>query len=55
MLDKALDKGSLSMRGYDRCLRMAWSNADLVGREFVTDEDVAKAAMLRGEDGAFAW
>jgi magnesium chelatase family protein len=55
MLDKALERGQLSMRGYDRCLRMAWSNADLNGRDFVTAEDVAKAAMLRGEDGGSSW
>jgi magnesium chelatase family protein len=55
MLDKALERGNLSMRGYDRCLRMAWSNADLAGRDRVLDEDVAKAAMLRGEDGAGSW
>jgi magnesium chelatase family protein len=55
MLDKSLEIGNLSMRGYDRCLRMAWSNADLAGREKVLDEDVAKAAILRGEDGASSW
>ena len=51
MLDKALERGHLSMRGYDRCLRMAWSSADLAGRAKVIGDDVAKAAILRGEDG----
>jgi magnesium chelatase family protein len=51
MLDRALERGHLSMRGYDRCLRMAWSSADLAGRTKVSDDDVAKAAILRGEDG----
>ncbi len=55
MLDKAMQRGTLSMRGYDRCLRMAWSNADLAGRDKVSPDDVAKAAILRGEDGAGAW
>ncbi|CAB4623348.1 unannotated protein [freshwater metagenome] len=55
MLEKSMERGQLSMRGYDRCLRMAWSNADLSGREKVNAEDVAKAALLRGEDGAGSW
>ena len=55
MLDKALERGRLSMRGFDRCLRMAWSSADLAGRERVIGEDVAKAAILRGEDGVRSW
>lgn len=55
MLDKSLELGHLSMRGYDRCLRMAWSKADLAGREKVLAEDVARAAILRGEDGAGSW
>lgn len=55
MIDKALERGILSMRGYDRCLRMAWSNADLAGRDKVLSDDVAKAAILRGEDGAGTW
>jgi magnesium chelatase family protein len=55
MIDKALERGHLSMRGYDRCLRMAWSNADLAGRDKVSSDDIAKAAILRGEDGAGTW
>jgi magnesium chelatase family protein len=54
-LDKALERGALSMRGYDRCLRMAWSSADLAGRERATTEDIARAAILRGEDGSGSW
>ncbi len=54
-IDKALERGRLSMRGYDRCIRMAWSAADLAGRQKVLPEDVAKAALLRGEQSAAAW
>jgi magnesium chelatase family protein len=54
-LDSALDKGRLSMRGYDRCLRLAWSCADLAGRSQVNEEDVAKAVLLRGGDGVSQW
>ena len=54
-LDRAADKGALSMRGYDRCLRIAWSSADLAGRATVSDNDVAVAVMLRGGDGVSSW
>lgn len=55
LLDKGLDRGTLSMRGYDRCLRMACTSADLAGREIITDDDVSFASMLRGGDGAAKW
>lgn len=54
-LDLALERGTVSMRGYDRCLRLAWTNADLSGRDRVSAEDVAKAVIFRGGDGAVAW
>jgi magnesium chelatase family protein len=54
-LNLALDRGKLSMRGYDRCLRLAWSNADLNNRDEVSAEDVAKAINLRGGDGVTSW
>jgi magnesium chelatase family protein len=54
-LNLALDRGKLSMRGYDRCLRLAWSNADLNNRDEVSAEDVAKAINLRGGDGVSSW
>lgn len=54
-LDQALERGVISMRGYDRCLRLAWTNADLAGRDNVTAIDVAKAVVYRGGDGALSW
>ncbi len=54
-LNLALDRGKLSMRGYDRCLRLAWSSADLNDRAQVVAEDVAKAISLRGGDGVTSW
>lgn len=54
-LDRAADKGALSMRGYDRCLRIAWSSADLAGRDTVSENDIAVAVMLRGGDGVSSW
>jgi magnesium chelatase family protein len=54
-LDRALDRGLISMRGYDRCLRLAWTCADLAGKETPDEHDLAKAFLLRGEDGNSAW
>ena len=47
-LDAALDRGLVSMRGYDRCLRLAWSLADLEGRISPNSEDLALATFYRG-------
>jgi magnesium chelatase family protein len=49
-LEDALDKGRISMRGFDRCLRLAWSNADLEERNQPNQLDVAKAILLRGPE-----
>jgi magnesium chelatase family protein len=40
----------MSMRGYDRCLRLAWSVADLAGRDIPNELDVSKAIFLRGSE-----
>jgi len=47
----ALDRGTLSVRGADRCLRVAWSIADLKGRTSPNREDVSVALSFR-ETGA---
>jgi magnesium chelatase family protein len=47
VLHGALDKGVLSARGYDRCLRLAWTVADLDGRERPSEGDVCEAYQLR--------
>jgi magnesium chelatase family protein len=49
-LDTALDRQIISMRGYDRSLRLAWSIADFHGRTLPTAEDVAMATFLRGAE-----
>ncbi|HET8615360.1 MAG TPA: YifB family Mg chelatase-like AAA ATPase [Actinomycetales bacterium] len=46
-LDRAVERGAVSMRGYDRVLRTAWTLADLGGRAAPTAQDVARAASLR--------
>nr|MDT0661481.1 YifB family Mg chelatase-like AAA ATPase [Micromonospora sp. DSM 115978] len=46
-LRKRLDSGSLSARGFDRILRIAWSVADLDGRDRPDAADVDEAVQLR--------
>lgn len=47
VLDRALARGGLTLRGYDRVLRVAWSIADLAGHERPDRADVAHALILR--------
>ncbi|GAA4401283.1 YifB family Mg chelatase-like AAA ATPase [Fodinibacter luteus] len=47
MLDRSLDLGRVTLRGYDRVLRVAWSAADLCGREVPGPEEVAMGLALR--------
>ena len=46
-LERAMDRGSLSMRGLDRVLRLAWTLTDLAGRARPTTTDVGAAIGLR--------
>ncbi|TDN92703.1 YifB family Mg chelatase-like AAA ATPase [Microbacterium sp. BK668] len=46
-LDAALHRGALTLRGYDRVLRVAWSIADLAGRASPGVEDVGRALYLK--------
>lgn len=46
-VDKALDSGSLSLRGADRVLRLAYTIADLAGHGEPTPSDVGQALLLR--------
>jgi magnesium chelatase family protein len=46
-LDGALDRGLLTARGVDRVLRLAWTVADLAGRDAPTTADVTQAITLR--------
>ncbi|WP_456320249.1 magnesium chelatase subunit ChlI family protein, partial [Micromonospora tarensis] len=47
-----LDCGSLSARGFDRVIRMAWTIADLDGRDRPDREDVREATQLRTGEAA---
>lgn len=53
MVNSALHKQDLSMRGADRVLRLAWTLSDLAGRNKPTEEDILQAMDLRlgGIDG----
>jgi magnesium chelatase family protein len=46
-VERALDRGALSARGYDRVLRLAWTIADLAGHGAPTTADVAEALFYR--------
>lgn len=52
-LDRALDLGQVTLRGYDRVLRLAWTSADLNGRATPSPTDVGLALMYRTQ-GAVA-
>ncbi|WP_285033914.1 YifB family Mg chelatase-like AAA ATPase [Mycolicibacterium sp. lyk4-40-TYG-92] len=49
-LRQSLDSGRLSIRGVDRTLRVAWSLADLAGRDSPNLEDVSTALGFREGD-----
>lgn len=53
-LDSLAGQARLSMRGYDRCLRLAWTLADLDGATTPNHEHVARAVALRGTDSLVA-
>ena len=46
-IDRALERGALTMRGYDRVLRLAWTIADLDGSERPDSDQVGRALYLR--------
>ncbi|MCS5499041.1 YifB family Mg chelatase-like AAA ATPase [Cnuibacter physcomitrellae] len=46
-IDRALERGSLTMRGYDRVLRVAWTLADLDGVERPGLDHIGRAHLLR--------
>ncbi|PTW90530.1 magnesium chelatase family protein [Microbacteriaceae bacterium MWH-Ta3] len=46
-LDRALERGALSMRGFDRVIRIAWTLADLDASASPTTEHLNRALFLR--------
>jgi len=49
-LEKLVESGELSMRAADRCLRVAWTIADLADSGKPNASDVDLALMFRGQD-----
>ncbi len=54
-LDTALSRGLISARGADRVVRVAWTVADLGGRDRPTRADVGTALLHRDGGGATPW
>ncbi|GAA2356881.1 YifB family Mg chelatase-like AAA ATPase [Saccharopolyspora halophila] len=52
LLDKGLESGAITARGADRCLRVAWTLADLDGRERPEADHVAAALEFRDRRAA---
>ncbi|WP_309615880.1 YifB family Mg chelatase-like AAA ATPase [Salinibacterium sp.] len=46
-IDRALERGGITMRGYDRVLRLAWTICDLDGASVPTKDHVGQALYLR--------
>jgi magnesium chelatase family protein len=47
LAERALERGALSVRGFDRVLRLAWTLADLAGIDQPGGEQVAEALGMR--------
>ncbi len=46
-IDRALERGGITMRGYDRVLRLGWTLADLDGVNTPTADHIGRALYLR--------
>jgi magnesium chelatase family protein len=46
-IDRALERGGITMRGYDRVLRLGWTLADLDGRTIPDADHIGRALYLR--------
>jgi magnesium chelatase family protein len=46
-IDRALERGGITMRGYDRVLRLAWTIADLDGAGRPDGDHIGRALYLR--------
>lgn len=46
-IDRALERGGLTMRGYDRVLRLGWTLADLDGTSLPGADQIGRALYLR--------
>jgi magnesium chelatase family protein len=51
-LDRALERGTITARGYERVLRTSWTIADLGGRQTPGADDVGQALGFRTQERA---
>lgn len=51
-LDAALERGALTLRGYDRVMRVAWTLADLASHDRLEADDIGRALFLKRGIGA---
>ena len=51
LLDEALDRADLSLRGYVRVLRLAWTISDITGEDRPGEEHIDAAMQLRQQLG----
>ncbi len=54
VLDRGVERSTLSLRGYDRVLRTAWTLADLGGRAVPGADEVGRAFCLRDQSAVAA-
>jgi magnesium chelatase family protein len=47
LVERALERGAISVRGFDRVLRVAWTLSDLAGRPVPGADEVAEALGMR--------
>lgn len=53
-LERALERGVLTLRGYDRVLKVAWTVTDLAGGGTPQRDDVGLALTLRAQSAVAA-
>ena len=53
-LERALERGILTLRGYDRVLKVAWTVTDLAGGGTPNRDDVGLALTLRAQSAVAA-
>lgn len=46
-LDRALERGQITLRGYDRVLRLAWTMADIAGVDTPGADELGRALFLK--------
>jgi magnesium chelatase family protein len=50
VLERAMERQTLTARGYDRVLRVAWTMADLSGLERPGEDEIGQALLLRATE-----